>query len=139
MRASEYGRFDAQRHTYLDYTGGGVYAESRLLERGVFGNPHFGGPASLGMTAAVEHASQRCRVLRRRARRLRGHLFTLNATGAGAWWHEAHPIRDRWTAAAGQRQPQFREQDSEFARRAGIDVDYASQSRHPTCVWTSSG
>lgn len=68
MRASECGRFDAQRHTYLDYTGGGVYGESRLLERGVFGNPHFGDPASLDMTAPVDRASQRSQVLGRRGR-----------------------------------------------------------------------
>ena len=30
LRASEYRRFDEQRHAYLDYTGGGVYAESQL-------------------------------------------------------------------------------------------------------------
>jgi len=57
LRRTEYRRFDEQGHTYLDYTGGGVYAESQLqahaelLSRGIFGNPHSGNPASLSMTA----------------------------------------------------------------------------------------
>jgi hypothetical protein len=32
LRATEYRRFDEQGHTYLDYTGGSVYAESQLRE-----------------------------------------------------------------------------------------------------------
>ncbi|MDP2401099.1 MAG: aminotransferase, partial [Actinomycetota bacterium] len=46
LRAADYGRLDAAGHTYLDYTGGGLYAESQLaahhalLSRGVYGNPH---------------------------------------------------------------------------------------------------
>ena len=27
LRATEYARLDAQQHVYLDYTGGGLYAE----------------------------------------------------------------------------------------------------------------
>src|SRR5918996_2183785 len=43
LRASEYGRLDAQRHVYLDYTGAGLHAESQirqhaaLLNNAVFG------------------------------------------------------------------------------------------------------
>ena len=32
LRAREYARLDAQDQTYLDYTGGGLYAESQLRE-----------------------------------------------------------------------------------------------------------
>jgi selenocysteine lyase/cysteine desulfurase len=62
LRASEYGRLDRQGHAYLDYTGGGLYAESQLrqhlelLEDGVFGNPHSNNPTSLAMTERVERA-----------------------------------------------------------------------------------
>src|SRR6266567_8369710 len=65
LRRTEYRRFDEQGHTYLDYTGGGVYAESQLqahvelLSRGIFGNPHSGNPASLSMTALVEQSRTR--------------------------------------------------------------------------------
>ena len=46
MRARDYTRLDATGHVYLDYTGGGLYADSQLarhrdlLARAVFGNPH---------------------------------------------------------------------------------------------------
>ena len=32
LRATEYARLDRQGHVYLDYTGGGLYAESQLRE-----------------------------------------------------------------------------------------------------------
>ena len=47
---------------YLDYTGGGLYAESQirqhaeLLNSAVFGNPHSASPTSSGMTRLVERA-----------------------------------------------------------------------------------
>jgi len=59
MRASEYGRLDNAGHVYLDYTGGGLYAESQvrahtdMLLGGVFGNPHSSNPTSLAMTQLV--------------------------------------------------------------------------------------
>ena len=61
LRATEYARLDRQGHVYLDYTGGGLYAESQLrdhmllLVRGVFGNPHSKNPTSMAMTELVEH------------------------------------------------------------------------------------
>jgi selenocysteine lyase/cysteine desulfurase len=45
LRATEYARLDEHDQVYLDYTGGGLYAESQLrdhlalLSRNVFGNP----------------------------------------------------------------------------------------------------
>ena len=56
LRAQEYGRLDAARHIYLDYTGAGLYAESQvrehlaLLSSGVFGNPHSANPTSAATT-----------------------------------------------------------------------------------------
>ncbi len=60
LRLSEYARLDQDGHTYLDYTGGGLYAASQLsahlemLGRGIFGNPHSSNPTSLEMTKKVE-------------------------------------------------------------------------------------
>ena len=60
LRATEYARLDQHRHIYLDYTGGGLYAESQLrdhmalLTSNVFGNPHSTNPASQAMTDLVE-------------------------------------------------------------------------------------
>ena len=63
LRASEFARLDRLGHVYLDYTGGGLYAESQvkrhlaLLLDSVFGNPHSSNPTSQLSTELVE----RCR------------------------------------------------------------------------------
>jgi molybdenum cofactor sulfurtransferase len=60
LRSTEYRRLDEQRHVYLDYTGGSLYASSQLeqhlalLRSGVFGNPHSTNPTSTAMTVHVE-------------------------------------------------------------------------------------
>src|SRR5439155_9234650 len=62
LRATEYARLDAQQHVYLDYTGGGLYAECQVREHlellcsHVFGNPHSTNPASQAMTTLVDRA-----------------------------------------------------------------------------------
>ncbi len=54
LRQREYARLDALGQVYLDYTGGGLYAESQiqahqqLLGGNVFGNPHSSNPTSPG-------------------------------------------------------------------------------------------
>lgn len=64
LRASEYARLDLGEHIYLDYTGGGLYAESqlrshsKLLTERVFGNPHSSNPTSQAATQLVEHARE---------------------------------------------------------------------------------
>jgi molybdenum cofactor sulfurtransferase len=64
MRATEYARLDIAGHIYLDYTGGGLYADSqlrrhnKLLAEHVFGNPHSGNPTSQAATQLVEHARE---------------------------------------------------------------------------------
>lgn len=60
LRRTDYRRLDAEKQIYLDYTGGGLYAESQLekhfqlLRQHVFGNPHSANPTSLAMTDLVE-------------------------------------------------------------------------------------
>lgn len=62
LRAREYNRLDHFDHVYLDYTGGGLYAESQLrqhmaiLSRNVFGNPHSTNPTSRATTQLDERA-----------------------------------------------------------------------------------
>src|SRR5690606_16827592 len=64
LRATEYARLDQLGHVYLDYTGGGLYAESQLrdhmelLKNQVFGNPHSKNLTSLAMTTWVEHVRE---------------------------------------------------------------------------------
>ena len=65
LRAREYARLDRRGHVYLDYTGGGLYAESQLREHlellrgGVFGNPHSTNPTSLADDRAGRAARAR--------------------------------------------------------------------------------
>ncbi len=64
LRARDYGRLDHTGQVYLDYTGGGLYADSQvrkhqeLLLNGVFGNPHSSNPTSMAATRLVEGARE---------------------------------------------------------------------------------
>ncbi|MGB1287312.1 MAG: aminotransferase class V-fold PLP-dependent enzyme, partial [Aggregatilineales bacterium] len=60
LRETDYARLDKNGQVYLDYTGGGLYAQCQLDEHfkmmaeGVWGNPHSHNPTSLAMTERVE-------------------------------------------------------------------------------------
>ena len=62
LRANDYSRLDRLGHVYLDYTGGGLYAESQItkhqeiLQNNVFGNPHSTNPTSMAATKLVDSA-----------------------------------------------------------------------------------
>jgi molybdenum cofactor sulfurtransferase len=62
LRASDYARLENTGQVYLDYTGGGLYADSQLREHfellrtGVFGNPHSVNPSSAASTELAERA-----------------------------------------------------------------------------------
>jgi molybdenum cofactor sulfurtransferase len=98
LRATEYARLDWQGHVYLDYTGGGLYAESQLrdhlalLHDRVFGNPHSRNLTSLAMTELVERA--RASVLRyfNASPDEYEAIFTPNATGALRLVGESYPF-----------------------------------------------
>lgn len=52
LRSREYHRLDEENHVYLDYTGGGLYANSQIdqhyqfLKKHTYGNPHSTNPTS---------------------------------------------------------------------------------------------
>jgi molybdenum cofactor sulfurtransferase len=62
LRLSDYSRIDRTGQIYLDYTGGGLYADSQVIQHqslllsGVFGNPHSTNPTSLAATELIESA-----------------------------------------------------------------------------------
>lgn len=64
LRATDYFRLDQLGHTYLDYTGGSLYADCQLnahhsmLRNNVFGNPHSTNPTSLSSTKLVDETRQ---------------------------------------------------------------------------------
>ena len=97
LRASQYGRLDAQRQVYLDYTGAGLHAESQirqhaeLLNSAVFGNPHSASPTSSGMTRLVEQARQAVLAWFNAVGEYTA-VFTQNATGALKHVGESYPF-----------------------------------------------
>lgn len=98
LRATEYARLDRQGHVYLDYTGGGLYAECQLREHlamlsdGVFGNPHSQNPTSLAMGRLVEGVREQ--ILRHFNASPDEYtvIFTPNATGALKLVGESYPF-----------------------------------------------
>jgi selenocysteine lyase/cysteine desulfurase len=98
LRAAEYGRLDAGGHVYLDYTGGGLYADRQLREHmdllrsNVYGNPHSLNPTSLAMTHLVEHTRAYVLEYFNASPGEYEAIFTLNASGALKLVGESYPF-----------------------------------------------
>lgn len=134
-RQSEYGRLDQNNHLYLDYTGGGLYAESQLdkhhamLKNSVLGNPHSINPSSQAMTDLVE--STRAYIMRYFNASPDEYIviFTPNASGALKLVGESYPFApgDRYMLT-------FDNHNSvngirEFARGKGASITYVPLTR----------
>ncbi len=130
LRATEYARLDKQNQIYLDYTGGGLYAQSQLrqhmalLEEGVFGNPHSKNPTSLAMTHLVERARSFVLDYFNAPSDEYVAIFTPNASGALKLVGEAYPF-----APGGRFLPVYDNHNSvngirEFASAKGAEVTY---------------
>lgn len=98
LRTREYGRLDATGQIYLDYTGGGLYAESQLrkhmdmLIQNVYGNPHSHNPTSQAMTALVDQARAFVLEYFNAPPGEYAAIFTQNASGALKLVGEAYPF-----------------------------------------------
>ncbi|GGB20095.1 aminotransferase class V-fold PLP-dependent enzyme [Flexivirga endophytica] len=98
LRRTEYARLDAAGLTYLDYTGGGLYAASQvrqhesLLSGTVFGNPHSESVPSRLMTDRVEAARTRVLEFFSASPDEYDVIFTPNATGALRLVGESYPF-----------------------------------------------
>ena len=98
LRATEYARLDEQQQVYLDYTGGGQYAECQLREHlellrsNVFGNPHSTNPTSQAMTTLVEQARSYVLDYFKASPEEYTVIFTPNATGALKLVGESYPF-----------------------------------------------
>lgn len=130
LRTTEYPRLDAQGQIYLDYTGGGLYAESQLhehmalLSQNVFGNPHSRNPTSQAMTHLVERARASVLEYFNASTEEYTAIFTPNASGALKLVGESYPFEqgdqylltfDNHNSVNGIR---------EFACAKGADVTY---------------
>jgi molybdenum cofactor sulfurtransferase len=130
LRATEYARLDAQGHVYLDYTGGGLFADCQLRDHmalisgQVFGNPHSKNLTSAAMGALVERT--RGDVLRFFNASPDEYMviFTPNSTGALKLVGESYPfdrdsvfalVADNHNSVNGIR---------EFARHKGARIRY---------------
>jgi selenocysteine lyase/cysteine desulfurase len=131
LRMTEYSRLDRLGHVYLDYTGGGLYADAQvrahteLLLRHVFGNPHSTNPTSLAMTRLVEQARAYVLEFFNASPEEYVAIFSTNASGALKLVGESYPFGpgdvylltfDNHNSVNGIR---------EFARTKGAQVIYA--------------
>jgi len=130
LRATDYARLDELGHVYLDYTGGGLYADSQVLEHqqwllhGVFGNPHSTNPTSLAATERVERTRRFILAFFNADPGEYAAVFTPNASGALKLVGESYPF-----APGGQFLLTFDNHNSvngirEFARAKGARVTY---------------
>jgi molybdenum cofactor sulfurtransferase len=98
LRATEYARLDAHGHVYLDYTGGGLYAESQvrahmdLLRENTFGNPHSSNPTSMESTLHVEQTRAAVLAFFNADPAEYEVIFTTNASGALKLVGESYPF-----------------------------------------------
>jgi molybdenum cofactor sulfurtransferase len=98
LRATDYSRIDRCGQVYLDYTGGGLYADSQvmkhqdLLLKGVFGNPHSSNPTSLAATELMENARAYLLEFFKAAPDEYDIVFTPNASGALKLVGESYPF-----------------------------------------------
>ena len=98
LREVEYGRLDREQHVYLDYTGGGLYADSQVLKHqkmlleGVFGNPHSTNPTSQAATVLVDETRQAILRFFNAPPEDYVVIFTTNSSGALKLVGESYPF-----------------------------------------------
>ncbi|MDQ7024290.1 MAG: aminotransferase class V-fold PLP-dependent enzyme, partial [Anaerolineae bacterium] len=130
LRRTDYHRLDDLSQVYLDYTGGGLYADSQIkqhmtmLMSGVYGNPHSGNPTSLATTKLDEQARRYVFEFFNADPDDYAVIFTPNASGALRIVGESYPFEEN-----GQYLLTFDNHNSvngirEFARNKGATVTY---------------
>jgi len=98
LREKDYQTLDSEGHVYLDYTGGGLYANSQLtthqelLSKNIFGNPHSYNPTSLHATELVERARDYVLEYFNASPEEYVCIFTQNASGALKIVGESYPF-----------------------------------------------
>ena len=137
LRHREYARLDDQDHVYLDYTGGGLYADSQLrehmdlLRNNVFGNPHSHNPSSMAMTELVEQARGAVLEFFNTTADEYVVIFTPNASGALKLVGESYPFSSGARFALCADDHNSVNGIREFARAHGAKVSYAPLT-HPS-------
>ena len=131
LRRKEYSRLDEQDHIYLDYTGGGLYADSQLrehmnlLSNNIFGNPHSHNPSSMAMTELVEQARSVVLDFFKTTSEDYVVIFTPNASGALKLVGESYPFSEGGHFALCADDHNSVNGIREFARAKGAEVNYS--------------
>jgi len=144
LRDRDYPRLDRMGQVYLDYTGGGLYAESQLklhqqvLAEHVFGNPHSANPTSQAATRLIENTRERILQFFHADSEEYTVIFTQNASGALKLVGESYPFApgDRYLLT-------FDNHNSvngirEFAHAKGAEVTYIPVSLPDLRIDTTS-
>jgi selenocysteine lyase/cysteine desulfurase len=130
LRSKEFKRLDAEGHVYLDFTGGGLYADKQVAQHAaqlagnLYGNPHSSNPTSQKATAITESARDYVLQYLNTNRDEYICIFTPNASGALKLLGEAYPF-----AEGGHLLLTFDNHNSvngirEFARKKGAGFNY---------------
>ena len=130
LRKREFSRLDEQGHIYLDYTGGGLYADSQIREHTdmlgyrVFSNPHSTNPTSEATTELIERARSYILDYFNASPHEYVAILTSNATGAIKPVGEAYPFRpgDHYVLTFDNHNSVNSIRD--FARPKGAEVTY---------------
>jgi len=99
LRRREISRLDREGHVYLDYTGGGLYADSQirrhmeLLLGHVFGNPHSSNPTSAAATDLIENGRRHVLSFFNASPAEYVVVFTANASQALKLVGESYPFK----------------------------------------------
>ncbi len=130
LRAREYARLDAEDQVYLDYTGGGLYAESQLREHqellrgGVYGNPHSNNPTSRAATQLADQARRAVLAFLNASPDEYVVIFTANASAALKLVGESYPFTTGSRFLLGADNHNSVNGIREFARSRGAEVTY---------------
>ena len=98
LRERDYSRLDSLGQVYLDYTGGGLYADSQirthqqLLAGNIFGNPHSSNPSSQAATRLIDSARAAVLEFFKADPAEYTVIFTQNASGALKLVGESYPF-----------------------------------------------
>ena len=131
FRQNECARLDEQNHVYLDYTGGGIYADSQLrehfdlLRKNIFGNPHSHNPSSMAMTRLVDQARAAVLGFFNTTADEYIVIFTPNASGALKLVAESYPFASGGHFALCADDHNSVNGIREFARAGGAEVQYS--------------
>ncbi len=100
IRKEEFSRLDRLGHTYVDYTGGGLYGDSQVREHldflmgSVLGNPHSTNPTSALATERVANCRRRVLEFFNADPDEYVLIFTSNASGALKLVGESYPFTE---------------------------------------------